>query len=497
MDSLRARVHLCTNCGAPVSSPAQGSVAACEFCGAEVRFGIEPSGPIRFIDPRQALGLSPEKMEAARLASLKKQAEHYDTSSNPYCYIEAPDDLEYISATDELSEEFLPMALQAFNVAVGRCQKSGGGMQEQRRVFWIARKLKNSWTRRDEPLKARAVLETAYDLLQDPGYRQMLMCTLADLARKEGNLALAEEWLGMCDPRPPLLDIDSDYRTSRALLCIAEEKWATALALVGEHRGMIPYEPSNVVVFNGVRVACLEKLGRGPEALENMRFIVEASSLEFAESVFASSTAWAPAYAVLGRLRSLGEIRESTPGGDDSERISEPEVKVPEAIGGWFVGIMVVPLAFGAVALCSSIDDRNRAERMAGWKSTPGETVKIGFRIEGSGDDVSIYPKVVYAYNVDGVRHTNDYIGMNVDSMSSTVDAEAEADRWNRPDLQVYYDPANPSESALDVSPDPDAPIIFVIGVILGVVFVVLLTIFVGSHVRRHAALRAARGRLR
>ncbi len=495
MSNVQPRVHLCTQCGAPVEAPAQGNVVRCEYCGAQVLFGLRPAGPVQFANPQAQLGLSEEQMEAARLVSLAKQAEYYDASSNPYCYIEAPDDLEYIAATDELSAEFLPMALQAFNMAIARCQASGCTLEDQRRVYWIARKLKNSWSRRDDPLKARAVIETAYDLLPDPGYRQLFMCSLSDMARKEGNLALAEDWLSKCDPRPPLLDLDTDYRTSWALLLIAREQWGTALALVGEERGTIPYEPSSVAVFNAIRVSSLARLGRREEAIEDLRFIIDETSLAFVENMFANSQAWAPAAALLAQMKAANMLRDSVPGDDDDSRssdLSEPRVEVPEAIGWWFLGVLVVPVVVGGAAVGTSIDSKSTAEAMAAWKSTPGEVVKTGFTLEEGDDSVSIHAQVLYGYTVDGVKYTNDYIGLDSESYDSTAEAERAAERWDHPGLMVYYDPDDPQDSALDISPDPFEPVGFVIGGIAAIAFLVMLVIFVRSHLVRLAALRRA-----
>jgi len=137
------RVLMCTQCGAPIQTSQQGGSYTCEYCGAALQVGAQRSGPISFQSAQDQLGLDPEQMEAARLKSLKKQADHYD-ASNPYSYYEAPDDLEYIAATDELDDSFLPMALQAFKMATDRCHASSCALPDQRRVYWLAKKLKNS-----------------------------------------------------------------------------------------------------------------------------------------------------------------------------------------------------------------------------------------------------------------------------------------------------------------------------------------------------------------
>jgi len=132
MSGQQVRVLMCTQCGAPVEASSAGGMLTCDYCGATLHVGAAHTGPIDF--GHADLGLSPEQAEAARLQSLRKQAEHYD-ENGPYTYMYAPDDLEYLAASDETADDFIPMALQAFNAAVQRCEASGNQLEAQRRVY--------------------------------------------------------------------------------------------------------------------------------------------------------------------------------------------------------------------------------------------------------------------------------------------------------------------------------------------------------------------------
>jgi hypothetical protein len=299
-----ARVLMCPSCGAPEHEHHSGPSFPCSYCGALIRIHAR-RGPIRF--GGLPAGVSAEAAERARLVSLQAQAARYDYDGD-YCYFHAPDGLDYLAAMDETDESFFPTALAAFKLALDRCEADPGRMESERRVFWVARKLKNSCVQRDEPLRAKAAVETALDQVTDPGYRQLLTCILADALRTEGNLEACEALLEQCDPRPPLLDLDTEYRTSLGMVLASRGRWPEVLALVGERRGMIPYEPSSVAVFHSLRVVALESLRRSREAADEMAGLVgdlqaAGGTLAFLERMYRNSEVWRAAKTVLARHR--------------------------------------------------------------------------------------------------------------------------------------------------------------------------------------------------
>ncbi|HQO03176.1 MAG TPA: tetratricopeptide repeat protein [Spirochaetota bacterium] len=299
------RMLMCMTCGAPVPAAAEAGTFTCTYCGAALRARAKRTGPIRF--PADDMGIAPEKAEQARLVSLRKQAEH-DDGSSPYAYNNVPKGLEYIHEMSSGDEAFLPAALSAFRMAVDRCESSNCAFNDQQAVFWLASQMRSACIQQGKPERAQAALANAYDLLEDPGFLQMTACVLAMTYLRGGDLASAEEQLGACEPRPALLEVDTEYRWSRGTLYLAQGKWEEALDIVGDEHGDIPYEGSAVFTFNSVRVAALERLGRADDAEEEMRNLLEIAESEYdadhqlLAKMYRGMKHWEPAAEVLKRV---------------------------------------------------------------------------------------------------------------------------------------------------------------------------------------------------
>lgn len=298
---------MCMACGAPVPASAEAGTYNCSYCGAALRARAQRTGHIRF--PADDAGLPPEKAEEARLTSLVKQAEH-DEGASPYAFNNVPEGLEYLHQMSSGDKAFLPAALSAFRMAVDRCEASGCAFDDQQAVYWLASQIRSASIQQGMHDRAQAVLTTAYDLLEDPGFLQMTACMLAMTALRSGDLAGAEKWLGVCEPRPALLELDTEYRWSQGALLLAQGKWQEALNIVGEHYGDIPYEPPSVFTFNSVRVAALEQLGRKGEAEREMQTLLKIAKSKWnadhrlLAKMYQGAKHWEPASKVLQRVRS-------------------------------------------------------------------------------------------------------------------------------------------------------------------------------------------------
>lgn len=278
--STALRVLLCRQCGAPLAASPEGGEATCDYCGAVSVHSRRSDERVRLTDPTLQAEPDPDRRERLRMDSLVQQMETYDEEKNPYAYYGTPAGLEHLDL--EYTDPALPaIASEAFRKAVADCEESGGGLKHQRIVFWTALKLKNMWTIRNEPGNARPVIETASEVLTDPGYRQMMFCKMADLARRADDLEAAQAWLSRCDPRPPLLDLDSDYRTTAASIAIRLGQWQRVLELVGRERGDVPFEPSSVALLQLQRVEALENLGERGDAERELAWLLEILDHDF------------------------------------------------------------------------------------------------------------------------------------------------------------------------------------------------------------------------
>jgi hypothetical protein len=87
------------------------------------------------------------------------------------------------------------------------------------------------------------------------------------------------------------------------------------------------------------------------------------------------------------------------------------------------------------------------------WPSTSGTVLISTLQSRRSGKSHSIYPVVGYQYTVDGQTYTSQTIKAGDQFMNIRVSGQAQATVARYPvgsTVTVYYNPANPSESALE-----------------------------------------------
>lgn len=86
------------------------------------------------------------------------------------------------------------------------------------------------------------------------------------------------------------------------------------------------------------------------------------------------------------------------------------------------------------------------------WITTAGKVIKS--RVEVSGGEVtSVYPRVIYEYEVRGRQYQNDQIRAGDKYWASGTSQEAykTVDRYPEgQDVTVYYNPENPAEASLE-----------------------------------------------
>jgi hypothetical protein len=87
------------------------------------------------------------------------------------------------------------------------------------------------------------------------------------------------------------------------------------------------------------------------------------------------------------------------------------------------------------------------------WPSTSGTVLMSTVQSKRTGRSRSIYPVVVYQYTVNGQNYQNQRIKAGEQFMSIRITGEAQATAARYPvgaTVTVYYNPANPAESALE-----------------------------------------------
>lgn len=275
------RALLCTSCGAPLAAPVAGGLVTCTYCRTTAQIGRLQLDPVRLSSLGAGPALDPEARERARLTSLRAQADTYDPRSNLYAFVEAPPGLGHFDAIADEEPAKRHLLHEAFVEALRHLVASGGALEFQRRVFWLARKLSQMHTLHGGEPDPAPYLETAREHVADPGYQQLLRCELATVARARGDLAAAETLLASCDPRPGQLDLDSDYRGIASRIAIEREDWARALTLCGDSHDAIPIEPASVPLLAIHRILALERLGRRDDAAVELAWICRHTGTGF------------------------------------------------------------------------------------------------------------------------------------------------------------------------------------------------------------------------
>jgi hypothetical protein len=87
------------------------------------------------------------------------------------------------------------------------------------------------------------------------------------------------------------------------------------------------------------------------------------------------------------------------------------------------------------------------------WPGTTGTVLMSSVQSKQSGRSHSTYPVVVYQYEVSGKTHQSQIVRAGEQYLSARISGQAQATVARYPigaRVTVYYNPANPAESALE-----------------------------------------------
>jgi len=260
------RALMCPNCGAPVMTPPQGGQYQCGYCRAVGSVGARMDAHVQRPPPSPA-------DEQARIAKLRFQKEQGQLAS-PYSTFVAPQDVAHLAQLRP-PHSWGPW-LDAWKRAVAMLAQQPAP-QNQQRVFWLVQLTGTGVLNLGslDPTRARAIRETALDLLPDPGHKHLIRCQLSRGACLQHDLASAEQWLVGCDPYPGNITLDTDYRMSIAFLHHSYGRWCAVLETLGNQPGVIPIDFGRDFLTGLLRVHALEELGYPQHADGQLRWLFE------------------------------------------------------------------------------------------------------------------------------------------------------------------------------------------------------------------------------
>jgi|GEM_PF-352777 len=262
------RLLICANCGASLSVPEEGGATACRYCGASSVY--RPRTEIHDI---AALRGAPAADEYDRYQKLKAQESKL---------LLPPPGLEPLMVAGSLPVQLLPQAQAQWQALVREVQ-AGAPMGAHERLYFLTFALAQALTRQggvENEARRRGVIETAIECLSAPQHRHQLRATLARDAVRHGDLASAASWLAGCDSRSYDIEVDSEYRLAASFLATARQDWPGVLALLGQRPGDVPVASSTRRVLTMLRANALERTGRLPEAVEQLRALLGEEHLD-------------------------------------------------------------------------------------------------------------------------------------------------------------------------------------------------------------------------
>jgi uncharacterized Zn finger protein (UPF0148 family) len=246
---IDARVLACELCGAPLEVGGADGRIPCRYCGSEQEI------PRRDDRDRPAPPRIPEEERIARLRAQDGRG---------------PPSIESVSGL-MLAGRLLPWKVsEALDVwqAARREVRSGARAEAAERLFVLTRALAAHLGEAGEPLRERAVLETALEALAEARHRQVLRATLARSACRDGDRAAAEAWLAACDPASDDLAMDSAYRFARAYLDTAQGAFPRVLAVLGAGHADVPIADELDPACAVLRANAWERTGRADVAVD-------------------------------------------------------------------------------------------------------------------------------------------------------------------------------------------------------------------------------------
>ena len=272
---------VCAGCGGPLTVPVDGSETGCSVCGDRCS-----AAPLRLGELSALPSPADDQVRLDRLKQQPRYGSPYDLSRTPescsrFEHLEAED----AACADALHQGFLEarkaLLLSGKSAAGGggAYRKSGRAMpqlsDQERAPSWIARRALEMFITRGEPVRARPLLEQAYELSSDPTWRQLALCDLSRMAIAVGESQTAERWLSGCDPQPDELELDSAYRWRRGALEASHGAWAEVLLVAGEPAQSIPVSRAAQVPLALLRMAALERLDRQEDADQVLAALVD------------------------------------------------------------------------------------------------------------------------------------------------------------------------------------------------------------------------------
>jgi hypothetical protein len=243
--SFDSRYTLCAQCGAVLPVPIEGGAVTCGACGRAQTLGARDSRAVHQLSPHP---ITPEQQ---RVQAMRAQ------DGQPF---QAPSGLQSLLVHGNIPDWKVKEAFAAWQSSRQELVATSS-FDAAERLLYLSMFLPQSGEEM-APLQKRAFFESAVELMTIPRHRQLILGQLARSAAREGDVRAAEAWIALCDPAPDDLDMDTNYRASRAFIDTIQGRWENVVRVLGSGPDDIPIA-DHMDVFCGVlRANAWEKMGR-------------------------------------------------------------------------------------------------------------------------------------------------------------------------------------------------------------------------------------------
>lgn len=160
-----------------------------------------------------------------------------------------------------------------------------------------------------------------------------------------------------------------------------------------------------------------------------------------------------------------------------------------EAVLGFLIGSGVCFLFFviGIFIMIAGIRNRKKAEESTSWPSVKGTITRAWIEVQEHRDSdgdrtIRHYPRWEYEFVVSGMTYT----GQNIDfsgTQSSMSESKAREELEQYPlnsEVQVFYNPSNPEEAALEPGMEGTMTLIIYGGGLAGLMVIIVVGLAIG-----------------
>ena len=245
------RVLACMSCGAPLEAMAAGGAVRCRYCGATNLLAARMERAPLPVTRSQTVD------DAQRMERLRQQ------SGEPG---HVPASVRALLAEDgSLPAWKVQEAIAVWQSARAEVAEVGG-FDAAERLLFLTTLLGQHYRQQGEPLRQRAMLESALEVFGLPRHAQIVRGQLARSAVRAGEIEAAAHWLAPCDAHSDNLQTDSAYRHARGLIDTARGDARAVLAVLGDEAGQVPLVAEVEPAAALLRAQAWESLGQDDRA---------------------------------------------------------------------------------------------------------------------------------------------------------------------------------------------------------------------------------------